>query len=77
LIVHAEKDSRFQFTLDILKQIPTKEILIIKDATYAAYYEKPLVFHNALRQFLYNVYRPIYKKSLLSNTTKLITNNNK
>jgi len=71
LIVHAEKDDRFRHTPDVLKQIPKSQMLIIKDASYAAYYEKPLVFHNALRQFLYDVYRPIYKKSFVSNTTNL------
>jgi hypothetical protein len=71
LIVHAEKDDRFRHTPDVLKQIPKSEILLIKDASYAAHYEKPMSFHNGLRQFLYNVYRPIYKKSFVSNTTKI------
>ncbi|CAF1017283.1 unnamed protein product [Rotaria sordida] len=60
LIVHGESDTEFQSAINNLKQIPSSEVLIIKNASHACYVQQPLEFHNGLRQFLYNVYRPIY-----------------
>ncbi len=70
LIVHGENDTKFQSAFEKLQQIPTRKILLIKNASHASYVEKPMDFHNELRQFLYDIYRPIYKKSLVFNTTK-------
>ncbi|UJR37435.1 hypothetical protein I4U23_030138 [Adineta vaga] len=79
LIVHGEHDTRFQSAIETLKQIPSYEILTIKNASHACYMQQPLEFHNGLRQFLYTVYRPIYieqyKKRVASSTGELnITN---
>jgi hypothetical protein len=60
LIIHGEKDTKFQSTVETLKQIPSSEVLIIKNASHACYVQQPLEFHNGLRQFLYSIYRPIY-----------------
>lgn len=60
LIVHGENDTKFQSAIDTLKQIPSSEILTIKNASHACYIDQPLQFHNGLRQFLYLIYRPIY-----------------
>ena len=72
LIVHGENDSKFYSALDALKNIPSSETLIIKNATHACYVQQPIEFHNGLRQFLYNVYRPLYieqyKSRVLSST---------
>jgi len=79
LIVHGENDIKFESAFKQLKQIPKSEILLIKKASHASFVEKPIEFHNALRQFLYKIYRSMYNKrfedlhknSLVSNTTKL------
>jgi hypothetical protein len=72
LIVHGENDSKFYSALDALKNIPSSEALIIKNASHACYVQRPMEFHNGLRQFLYNVYRPLYikqnKSRVLSST---------
>ena len=72
LIVHGENDTKFYSALEALKNIPSSETLIIKNASHACYTQQPLEFHNGLRQFLYNVYRPIYieqyKSRVLSST---------
>lgn len=60
--MHGEKDVKFQNSFETLKQIPTSEILLIKNASHTSYIEKPNEFHNALRRFLYNIYHPIYEK---------------
>lgn len=60
LIVHGENDTRFSSAVDTLKQIPSSEVLTIKNASHACYVDRPLEFHNGLRQFLYTIYRPIY-----------------
>ncbi len=70
LIVHGEKDVKFQSAFEKLQQIPTSKIFLMKDASHASYVEKPMEFHNELRQFLYHIYRPIYQKSFAFNTTK-------
>lgn len=70
LIVHGENDTKFQSAFEKLQQIPNSKILLIKNASHASYVEKPMEFHNGLRQFLYNIYRPIYQKSLVFNTKK-------
>jgi len=64
--------------MDNLKLIPKSETLVINGASHSSYYDKPMEFHNGLRQFLYNIYRPIYenepkssnKEVPVSNTTK-------
>lgn len=58
--MHGENDQAFQSATETLKQIPTHEVLTIKNASHACYRQQPLDFHNGLRQFLYSVYRPIY-----------------
>lgn len=60
LIVHGQNDTKFQPAVELLKQIPSSEVLTINNASHACYVEQPLVFHNGLRQFLYSVYRPIF-----------------
>jgi hypothetical protein len=60
LIVHGENDTKFHSAIETLKQIPSSEVLTIKNASHACYVEQPIDFHNGLRQFLYSVYRPIY-----------------
>jgi hypothetical protein len=60
LIVHGENDTKFHSAILSLKQIPSSEVLTIKNASHACYIEQPIDFHNGLRQFLYSVYRPIY-----------------
>lgn len=60
MIVHGENDTKFQDVITILKRIPSSELLTIKNASHACYVDQPLEFHNGLRLFLYNVYRPIY-----------------
>ncbi|CAF2487670.1 unnamed protein product [Rotaria sp. Silwood2] len=60
LIVYGENDAQFESAINDLKQIPSSEVLIIKNASHACYVQQPLEFHNGLRQFLYNVYHPIY-----------------
>jgi hypothetical protein len=60
LIVHGENDTKFQSVVETLKQIPSSEVLMIKNASHACYVQQPIDFHNGLRQFLYKVYRPIY-----------------
>jgi hypothetical protein len=60
LIVHGDNDTKFRAAIENLKQIPTSEVLTIKNASHACYVEQPIEFHNGLRQFLYSVYRPIY-----------------
>ncbi|CAF0927822.1 unnamed protein product [Adineta ricciae] len=88
LIVHGEHDNRFRSAIEKLKEIPSSEVLTIKNASHACYIDQPLEFHNALRQFLYSVYRPIYieqyKKRFASspsanepNNTNKITENGK
>ncbi len=73
LIVHGENDKKFHSAIEILKQIPSSEVLTIKNASHACYVEQPIAFHNGLRQFLYSVYRPIYieqyKQRSISTTT--------
>ena len=74
LIVHGENDTKFHSAIETLKQIPSSEVLTIKNASHACYLQQPIEFHNGLRQFLYSVYRPIYieqyKQRLVpSNTT--------
>ncbi len=65
LVVHSEKDSKFQPAYELLIQIPESKVLFMIDAGHASYVEKPLDFHNGLRQFLYDVYWPIYSKSVV------------
>ncbi|CAF1050775.1 unnamed protein product [Rotaria sp. Silwood1] len=60
LIVYGENDTDFQSAINVLKQIPSNEVLMIKNASHACYVQQPLEFHNGLRQFLYSVYHPIY-----------------
>jgi abhydrolase domain-containing protein 14 len=60
LIVHGENDTKFHSAILSLKQIPSSEVLTIKNASHACYIEQPIIFHNSLRQFLYTIYRPIY-----------------
>ncbi|CAF1330088.1 unnamed protein product [Adineta steineri] len=63
LVVHAEDDSPFQPAYEILIEIPNSEVLFMIDAGHDSYVDQPLFFLNGLRQFLYKVYRPIYKNS--------------
>ena len=60
MIVHGQNDAQFQSAIELLQQIPSSEVMTINNASHACYVEQPLIFHNALRQFLYSVYRPIY-----------------
>lgn len=60
MIIHGQNDVKFQPAVELLKQIPLSEVITINNASHACYVEQPLVFHNALRQFLYAIYRPIY-----------------
>ncbi|UJR08799.1 hypothetical protein I4U23_013054 [Adineta vaga] len=64
LVVHAEKDSLFQPAYELLIKIPKSEVLFMIDAGHDSYADTPLFFHNGLRKFLYDVYRPIYNGSL-------------
>ncbi|CAF4053798.1 unnamed protein product [Adineta steineri] len=79
LIVHGESDKKFQSAIQSLKQIPSSQILTIKNASHACYIDQPLDFHNELRQFLYTVYRPIYieqyKQRSLANATSSSSEN--
>ena len=59
LIVHGEKDLRYQSALKKLQEIPRSELLIIKNASYRSLIEKPMEFHQRLRQFLSQLDRPI------------------
>ena len=67
LIVHGENDTKFQSAFEKLQQIPKCKTLLIKNASHASYIEKPMEFHDELRQFLYNIYRPIHEKTLKFN----------
>ena len=73
LIVHGENDTKFQSAIDALKQIPSNEVLTIKNASHACYVEQPIAFHNGLRQFLYSVYRPIYIEQYKQRSVSLIS----
>jgi hypothetical protein len=79
LIVHGENDTKFQSAVEVLKRIPSSEVLIIKNASHACYVQRPIEFHNGLRQFLYTVYRPIYieqykkRSESLTNTSSLLS----
>lgn len=72
LIVHGQNDVKFQPAVELLKQIPTSEVLTINNASHACYVEQPLIFHNGLRQFLYSVYRPIFIQQYKQRTVSSI-----
>ncbi len=74
LIVHGENDKNFHSAIEALKQIPSSEVLTIKNASHACYVEQPIEFHNGLRQFLYSVYRPIYIEQYKQRSTSLTQN---
>jgi hypothetical protein len=90
LIIRGENDKQSGPGVDSLKQIPSNEIFEIKNASHACYVDKPTDFNNGLRQFLYNVFRPIYikqykkrllppldNKPVLSTITKSVNKQNK
>ncbi|CAF1181075.1 unnamed protein product [Rotaria sordida] len=78
LIVHGEKDIKFTSAFESLKQIPTSEVLLIKNTSHDSYYENPIEFHKGLQQFLDKIYRlnnntirqVLKKKDLLTNLKK-------
>ncbi len=74
MIVHGENDKNFHSAIEALKQIPSSEVLTIKNASHACYVEQPIEFHNGLRQFLYSVYRPIYIEQYKQRSTSLTQN---
>jgi hypothetical protein len=74
LIVHGENDTKFYASIETLKQIPTSEILMIKNASHACYIQQPIEFHNGLRQFLYTVYRPIFIEQYKNRAVSLTHN---
>lgn len=73
LIVHGENDKKFQSAIETLKEIPSSEVLTIKNASHACYVDQPIEFHNGLRQFLYSVYRPIYIQQYKERSSSLLT----
>lgn len=52
LIIHGEKDVRYQPALKKLQEIPRSELWVIKNLSYRSLIEKPMEFHQRLRQFL-------------------------
>ncbi|CAF2949378.1 unnamed protein product [Rotaria sp. Silwood2] len=61
LIIHDKQNTKFQSAFITLKNIPTHEILFIKNIFNDSYYENRDEFHYRLRQFLDKIYRPNYK----------------
>lgn len=52
LIIHGEKDIRYQSALKKLQEIPRNELWILKDASFRSLVDKPREFHRRLRTFL-------------------------
>ncbi|CAF0951503.1 unnamed protein product [Rotaria sp. Silwood1] len=62
LIVYGKQDTKFLSAFEILKKIPTSEVLLIKNGSHDCYYEYPDKFHHGLRRFLDKIYRINYQK---------------